>query len=347
MLYFIEVLRAIAALLIINCHMNEVYPIKALATGSEIGLCLFFVLSGYLTGKVTKDTEFLKWFPKKALKIAIPTLIWSVVRLLLGQSSIEKPLDVFTYFIYPTSFWFATYIILAFVLIFLFKKYVYSRYGIKSIYAAMGIVTCAYLAVFYCTADLSVYNVYTASYVTQVFWLLPIFVGVLLREYERESKLPKNTIACLAGMAVSLCGYFGMKLLFARKQLLVIQYIPFFFALCFTVCFFLLLAGFETDIRKMRDKKILNAIVEFISKSTFEIYIVQFTGFFLFKKFFFPLNFVLIVAFAIVVGFLLHRLTELLVSMIFGTKSESKAVNRAENGQSTEADGNKQVDRQN
>lgn len=44
---FIDYLKTVAVLLVINSHFDCLYPIPALATGGAMGNALFFIVSGF------------------------------------------------------------------------------------------------------------------------------------------------------------------------------------------------------------------------------------------------------------------------------------------------------------
>lgn len=46
-LVFIDLLKALAAVLITNSHLADVWPISAIASGGMLGNVLFFAVSGY------------------------------------------------------------------------------------------------------------------------------------------------------------------------------------------------------------------------------------------------------------------------------------------------------------
>lgn len=47
MIFYITVLRALAAMLITNAHYNNVYPIEIIANGGLLGDVIFFAVSGF------------------------------------------------------------------------------------------------------------------------------------------------------------------------------------------------------------------------------------------------------------------------------------------------------------
>ena len=47
MIFYITVLRAIAAILITNAHYTNIYPIEIIANGGLLGDVIFFAVSGF------------------------------------------------------------------------------------------------------------------------------------------------------------------------------------------------------------------------------------------------------------------------------------------------------------
>ncbi|MDO5041777.1 MAG: hypothetical protein Q4D95_06780, partial [Peptoniphilus sp.] len=63
----INIMRACAALLIINSHYDDIYPFPALATGGAIGNAIFFAVSGFCSYPIAK--EIMPWIVKKIIKV--------------------------------------------------------------------------------------------------------------------------------------------------------------------------------------------------------------------------------------------------------------------------------------
>ena len=60
----IDILKCIAAILIVNSHMDLLYPNKAFATGGGIGDVLFFFCSGF-TLFLKPMGRFDNWYKKR------------------------------------------------------------------------------------------------------------------------------------------------------------------------------------------------------------------------------------------------------------------------------------------
>ncbi|MDR0606487.1 MAG: acyltransferase [Bacteroidales bacterium] len=67
----VDLLKTIAAILIVNSHAEVLYPdsIRALATGGGIGDSLFFYCSGLLLFGTTAGFGFLNWYKKRINRI--------------------------------------------------------------------------------------------------------------------------------------------------------------------------------------------------------------------------------------------------------------------------------------
>ena len=55
--FFIDFIKCLAVALIINSHLDPIYPHSALATGGALGNSLFFIASGYLLKDKKKDLK--------------------------------------------------------------------------------------------------------------------------------------------------------------------------------------------------------------------------------------------------------------------------------------------------
>ena len=87
MVFFITVLRAIAACLITNAHYTGIYPTDVIANGGLIGDVIFFAISGYCLCNVR--LSFPRWYGKRIWRIVLPVWIGTSVILLLGVIGIQ------------------------------------------------------------------------------------------------------------------------------------------------------------------------------------------------------------------------------------------------------------------
>ncbi|MFM2007655.1 MAG: hypothetical protein RLZZ09_3310, partial [Pseudomonadota bacterium] len=78
-----DALRCLAILLVINSHMDILYPIPQLSTGGAIGNALFFMLSAYgiTLSERRKPQALAEYLGKRISRIYIP--VWTCVLLLI------------------------------------------------------------------------------------------------------------------------------------------------------------------------------------------------------------------------------------------------------------------------
>ena len=89
MIQFIEVVRAIATMLIANSHFNGVYPTDLLSFGGGFGLALFYMISGFLLANIKPNAKLTSWYTKKVVRLYIPLVILKLIEMLIGYLKIE------------------------------------------------------------------------------------------------------------------------------------------------------------------------------------------------------------------------------------------------------------------
>lgn len=80
---FVEVMRCFATLFVLNSHYEGVYPIP-LDIGGELGLAIFFLLTGYLTVNIRQETNFGDWILRRLIRIYTPLFIWQTSLVLIN-----------------------------------------------------------------------------------------------------------------------------------------------------------------------------------------------------------------------------------------------------------------------
>ena len=124
--HFLNCLKAIGLLLIINSHSDVFFPerLRFLATGGAIGNSIFFIISGYLT-TVNYDRSFLKRLLFRFLRLYIPVYIILVFycfterNFLAGIHDVESAVEVL---FWPTPYWFVSISLVSYVILAICKK---------------------------------------------------------------------------------------------------------------------------------------------------------------------------------------------------------------------------------
>lgn len=124
---FITLLRIIGCLMILNFHMDMMYPdaLKLFAFGGDLGNNLFFIISGYCLVGSIKDSnveDFIKWYRKRLSRI-IPMLWFFTVCLIVADIlTIDTIGALLKAFVFPTKFWYIGALIILYPLLFWVEK---------------------------------------------------------------------------------------------------------------------------------------------------------------------------------------------------------------------------------
>lgn len=77
--YSISFIRVTAMLFIILCHLSSHYGITVTAQFFNVGVPMFFMISGYLYG----DKEIgnsVEWLYKRYIRLVVPAFMWLILR---------------------------------------------------------------------------------------------------------------------------------------------------------------------------------------------------------------------------------------------------------------------------
>lgn len=148
-----------------------------------------------------------------------------------------------------------------------------------------------------------------------IFKLLYGFVAMQLGSiaYEKKKEIEESHrgFIFIALSMISIGGFLGTKLLIERIHFFVkVQFLTQLFGVVFAIS--ALVAGiyFENQIKKFM-KTILGRLLGIISKSSLEIYLIQFPIIAYCRSLPFPINLLLILICTILVAFVIHRISEL------------------------------------
>ncbi len=318
MFHFVEVLRAIAVVLITNSHFKGVYPNDILSFGGGLGLALFYMISGYLLANVRNETTFRRWYLKKIMRLVVPLVIFKAIVWAIGVLEIKSWGSFVRHFVFPGS-WFGASMIVFYALLFWFVKCVYRKYTEKSIYIAIGMLFMCYVLLFVSRLPLGLFSLETLKIhdtfsietpylITQCVWMICILMGVYIR---KKVCAPDNTfnLRYLLGAVLNVLLFLIVKLLSQNagrtnfEFLLAVSYIGFAYCLFIWAMSNEKLLGriFETGIGK---------VIGLISKCSLEIYYVQTTIIVALRGSVFPINFILICVVIGVCAYTLHIVSQ-------------------------------------
>lgn len=323
MLVFIEVLRAIATLLIFNSHLKDVYPTDILSFGGGLGLALFYMLSGYLLSDINENTRFPKWYLKKIKRLYVPLILYRMILLVIGYIQVSSFTGFIKAFLFP-AYWFVASMVIFYAIYYLFVKFIYRKFGKKSIIGAWLFCGISFLILYITKSPIGLFSlenlqicnkfsVETPYVISQFIWFSSMLLGLYVKEFSNNQIKMTNrkylylicSVVCvLLFLVVRVFEKLGLDLEF----LLPISYIG------FSYCVFIFFEGLEDSLKNLQGKIYLKPI-KIISICSLEIYFVQFVWINLFKEIIFPINLFLIIFVTIIVGFILHTVSNKLLNL--------------------------------
>ena len=301
MLFFITVLRTLAACLITNAHYTGIYPTDLIANGGLIGDIIFFAVSGYCLCNVKGN--FVRWYSKRVVRCYLPVLLITGLYMLLGFYSLSDHTALWWY-VYPTYYHFVASIIVLYIPFYIIMKIEMLKKHILHIMLLLFVVcVTVYLLPIY---DKSYYHIDTVREPMIRFLFME---SMLLGAYFKQRGMSACSglkLRYVFGTAICFIVYFASKIVFSKISTLSYFQIFNWFAI-FALLYFIfsLFASLENNLNRMPEW--LKVIITYLSTITLEIYVVQYVIIDLVRPLFgFPLNWIVLTASILVAATLLH-----------------------------------------
>lgn len=322
-MYFVNYLRAIAAILITNSHYGEIWPISSLAAGGLLGNVLFFAISGFCLFNIKEN--FGKWYLKRFLRIYPVVIVFTLITVVIGFYPLKNFLDAIRLFVFPTSYIFIVWLMLCYVgfyvVAYLDKKI--NKFTEKCLF----VLAVVWLAVYLIFIDKSYYHIDEVHkpFILFLYFGCMLLGGIFRKYYFKFTETKKVKLNALL-LVVSIMVYFATKVLFMSVHTVSFLQIINQFTI-FAVVFFVFTTfiGLEEKLKKI--PKGFNKPITFLSKITLQIYVVQFVIIANFKYLVFPLDFIIVTALILVVASALY-LAELYIRKAISKLKERKRENK-------------------
>lgn len=215
-IFFITVLRALAACFITNAHYTGIYPNDIIANGGLIGDVLFFAVSGYCLYNIKYELSlkgFGLWYGKRIWRIYPPVLIMTAVFMMLGAYKLADHGLMWWYF-YPTYYHFVASIIVLYIPFFFIMKIEKLK---KNIVYIMLFIAIIWLIIYIFVYDKSYYHIDTVREpMIRFLFMESMLLGAYFRN--NDSKI-RNKFSIWFPLLSIICFlvYFASKLLFSKK----------------------------------------------------------------------------------------------------------------------------------
>lgn len=273
---FTDILKALAALMIVNSHFDSLYPISALATGGAIGNAIFFAVSGFLLYPIKQSAG--EWMKKKLLNIYIPLVPMTVISLFTVKYGVLTRTNIFAVFVWPTVYWFAGAIILFYILYYLLSRVVSDR-AFAVTFLILVIFYFAYYILLLDTSDWVVESGGLSS-IEGCFKLIYYFMAMLIGKWFRvnSSRAFPHKRLYLLQIIISFGAIYAVKFLMAGVPAFYpVQFLNQYCILWLVCSVFCLMISCEPLLReKIAGRRGINAVICFLGSHTLEMYLVQF-----------------------------------------------------------------------
>lgn len=303
---FIYYIKTVAVIMILNSHLDNLYPISALSIGGSLGNTLFFLVSGYLLSNKVNGS-FCKWMENRFIRIYPALWIISGLLFVTGQLKIANFRDFLFKMLFPYyTYWFITAILIIYAMIwFVNKSDKLSWWMITAIVV--------YIVWYNFFLDTSKWTIEGPSFFKYVFYFIVMMAGIMIRKNTSISGI-MTKYGWLFFTAVSIVLYIITRGLVAFVTVAApYQFLVHIATILFGISFFETMSFFEKELScNVR----LTKIVKLIGNSTLEIYLLNYGIIEFSKRFVFPLNILIVFVATISLGIICNKLISLIMNKI-------------------------------
>jgi peptidoglycan/LPS O-acetylase OafA/YrhL len=317
-------LRVLALALVVNSHMDELYPRKlaVLATGGMMGNALFFMLSslGLILSMQARQRSFGEWYGRRITRI-YPS-VWVIVILLTfpldiyrGATHLGNVLDQMNKFFYP-PFWFLEALMIYYVFVF----FIINHYSDRRLAWVASLVVAIYVLYYVFLLDLTKFSIEGTPF-RLIFYFLVVLWGIFLgsRGEKIQYKGPQDVLFLLLSIA---CIY-AHKFLMLHGRYDSFQFVQHLAAFPM-LYYFLKVAKSNFISHTIMGGRYLGATLTFVSAATLEVFMVNNTIDFLGPKLgSFPVNVISLLVLNLGLALLIFYCAKP-ISRIFGSGSREE-----------------------
>lgn len=308
MIFFITVLRALAACLITNAHYEGIYPTDLIANGGLIGDVIFFAVSGYCLCNIKHPLSakgFISWYGKRLWRVYPPVVVCTLIYFLLG--AYDFSIHGFVWWIvYPTYYHFIASIILLYIPFFFFMKIDVLRRNIGKIMIAIAAIWAIVYCFFYDKSYYHIDSVYEPM--IRFLFMESMLVGAWFRINDKRIRNCFKIVYPIVTILLFAVYFISKKLFSTRVDLSQFQILN--QIIIFALLFFIFRSFSGIDCHLSSLPRWIKKMIEFVSSITLEIYVVQYVLIDLVREWgiSFPANWLILTASIIFTAFVLHLL---------------------------------------
>lgn len=312
MIFYITVLRCLAACIITNSHYTGVYPTDLIANGGLLGDVIFFAVSGFCLFNIRQS--FPKWYGKRLLRVFPATILCTVVGLLVGSWKITSFPEAVKVFLFPTNYHFVGSIVLLYIVYYCIMRTEKLRSHLPAVIAGIAVLQLIAYIFFY---DRSYYHIDTVREpMIRFLFLEAMLIGAQFRYKDAVYRNKKFWLPLVLTVVLFVL-YFGSKMFFVKTEgYAYLQILNQYILLMLLVCVFRTMSGLDSLLCRL--PKAIKRVIEFVSSITLEIYLVQIILISIIKSYVtvFPLNWFALTGSILLCAWILHLVVDVLVNRI-------------------------------
>ena len=310
---FVDYLKVIAALLIINSHYDQIYPVSALATGGAIGNAIFFAVSGFCLFPLNQS--FGQWMWGKLLKLYIPTTIMTIIAIFTYKRGILYKENIISIFIWPTLFWFVGAILLFYVIYYLLQN-VLSNKSFLIMWLVTAIIYIFYY-IFFLDKTKWIIEAKGLDSIEGYSKLIYYFTAMMIGKWFRLNSVKKykHTHFYIFIISILFISIYAVKWLLVKiPALMAFQFLNQLSILLLIVYIFIFLNSIEGELQDNRNPKCYKYI-KYLSSITLHLYLVQFLVIEYTYSLRFPVNFIIATVLILLLASGLNMLSNFIINL--------------------------------
>lgn len=321
--------RALAALLIVNSHLESYYPVRALADGGLIGNLLFFLVSGLGLGLSARTGQepFHKWYLRRLMRIYPAVWICLIPTAVLMSGNWQRwgAGEYFGALIWPlTGYHFLMRIIVYYVILYALLRWHRDLRWLIGYLLVSVVLAIACVVAF--PPNWNELGKFSTGQITEpvkwTFYFVPVLAGAVLAKATFVSKFKASQLLAMS-MALAIA-YVGLKYIIVVRQVAVAAYPVLLFAtVLFCVAITTTLAH-PTVLARLKRVPLVWSAIAIVGAASLELYLIhmQLAHFGFARGLMFPLNLLCF----LVVSITASLLAQALVSQFLGQRSKSKPI---------------------
>jgi peptidoglycan/LPS O-acetylase OafA/YrhL len=331
-------LRFLAIMLVINSHLDDLYPIHWLGTGGSIGNSLFFMLSSYgIMLSEQKNPQSFSQFMIKRIKRIYPavwinfllvlcpvTLLYFFTSpywysLMVTELSLDQPLVVLGSIFYPPSVhWFLQALMLYYIAAFFFIK----NYSVKKLFFGFLVFFTLYVFSYLRFTDYSSLVTESTLSFKLIFYGMIFLAGIFLSS--KDDMIVYRGKSDFFILLILLALIYFHKLLMFKGLAGEYQFIE--QLLIFPLLYYFIKVSKSSMVSLIMKTPVLSNLIALISAMTLELYIVHGPIRILIFQYFnvFPLNIILLLVISFLISYGCYRLNQIIVHRYYNNQNFSK-----------------------